>query len=518
MDYHGQRFLTVRQFQSRARALNLRFLSDRELEFYEQHCLLLPVARTRMPRDFALAQARAQLGASSNDPEAIGPPDAWRRLHERATDGAHGFDRERGRNPSLVTPDCTTFEAWGAHRVAVTMASGDTVQVPTVERYYAYWQVHAVDFLRRAKYYERAPLLRALPESSPLRDWYRLPVDSEPMRTLHGKAAGYEALTLFGVAYEATVTALLASRHGDAPTEIDRDEFREGLRIRAQRILGQVSLDQSAFYDFVARLAELMQDYRRDERAALADDVERDLELAQQFAQYAFDHEWDDFIEATGAYWGAVVRRLDPVDAAIHGASQSVEYIVSSGLGVTATPKETGGLPQQIVDFCVAHDLFEVLSGLAGYFFTEEDLRRDRYPGFLHRRLRPLALAVEQLTRAVLDVAGQPHSGVALTGLLKTLGSGSAWLPQFNRFVSSGATSDKAGDLHLRVVALANSEATNEPDEVAIARTLVLAVAARNLVSHRHRFLGEEAVRTLTGACARSIVWVWLLARRRGVV
>ena len=42
MNRHGQRFVNLRDFKSHANSLNVRLLGDRELEFYEEHCLLLP--------------------------------------------------------------------------------------------------------------------------------------------------------------------------------------------------------------------------------------------------------------------------------------------------------------------------------------------------------------------------------------------------------------------------------------------------------------------------------------------
>ena len=42
MNRHGRRFIELRDFKSHATSLNVKRLRDDELEFYEQHCLLLP--------------------------------------------------------------------------------------------------------------------------------------------------------------------------------------------------------------------------------------------------------------------------------------------------------------------------------------------------------------------------------------------------------------------------------------------------------------------------------------------
>ena len=242
MNRRGERFLTVQQFISHASALKVKRLSARELEFYEQNCLLLPVVRTHMPDAYAVAGMQQRSGGRRSNPEVLETPDDWLRLNSGYEDGMHSFDRERG-NPLLVIPGCATFLPWDADRVPVTAADGRTVQRRTVERYYASWQVHVVELLRRRRYYERAPFLRELPESHDLRELYGLPENTEEVRTLRGMAAGYDALTLFDVA------AKVAFREAFAPIpvgqrlpESESTELQKLLAQRAQRALAAQAL------------------------------------------------------------------------------------------------------------------------------------------------------------------------------------------------------------------------------------------------------------------------------------
>ncbi|MYH67248.1 MAG: hypothetical protein F4152_01330 [Dehalococcoidia bacterium] len=181
----------------------------------------------------------------------------------------------------------------------------------------------------------------------------------------------------------------------------------------------------------------------------------------------------------------------------------------------------------EIVNFCRDHDLLEVLSSLQRYSFTAHDRRTDPFPGFFNRRLRPLALAGEQLLRGIWEAArnaqgaeeGLSHQGKPYTALMEELGAGASWLPIFQKLVSTGHTSDKKGELEQRALTLSQSipEVEAGRDE-GIARTLVAAVGARNLVSHRHRFLPSQTVRSLSDPCADAIVLIWLLAKGRGLV
>ena len=525
MNRRGKRFLTVGQFISHASALKVKRLGDRELEFYERHCLLLPVARTHMPAAYAVALPQERLGGAVSKPEDLEPPDKWLRLNRGYEDGMHAFDRERG-NSLLVIPDCTTFQPWDTDRVAATRADGRRVRRRRIERYYASWQVHVVELLRRRWYYRRAPFLNALPESHVLRERYRLPEDTEEVRNLRGMAAGYDALTLFGVAAEIADNEAFASvPTGQGLSELTSSELQDLLAHRAQRALHISGVDEPALFGFVGELTRLIHAYRADERISLAEDAEQDLWDTGEFAHFGFGHDGDELLAAAESHIGghlvATLRRLDPVEAAAHDARENLASILEDGLGasISSDGDDHPDTPQKIVEFCLKHDLFEVLSALQNYSFTTADQQRDNYPGFLHRRLRPLALAVEQLARGILETTREPHHKETLSGLIKIIGANSPWLRHFELLISQGKTSDKQGDLDRKALALARSIRTlDSEDDKAIATTLVSAVAARNLVAHRHKFLSREETMTLGGVCATSVVLVWLQAEAEGLV
>ena len=525
MNRRGRRFLTVQQFISHASSLKVKNLSSRELEFYEQHCLLLPVVRIHIPASYVVALTQRRSGGRLSNPDELDTPDDWLRLNTGCEDGMHPFDREQD-NPLLVIPDRTTFRPWDADKVSVTSADGRTVARPTVERYYAPWQVHVIALLRRRRYYERAPFLRELPQSHVLRKVHRLPEDAEEFRTLGGMASGYDALTLYGLAADVAIQEALASVPADQVLpESARNALQGLLAQRAQRALRMSGVDEPVFFGFVGKLTGLTQDYRADERIALAEDAEQDLRDASIFAHYGFDHDWDGFLAAAehevGAQLATTLRRLDPVEAAAHDAQQNLATMLQDGFGASthSDSSDLENIPKEIVDFCLKHNLYEVLVGLQSYAYTASEERRDGSPGFLHRRLRPLALAIEYLARGILDAAQEAHHGEGLSQLIATIGRNSSWLKQFKSLMSNGETSDKKGTLDQTAWALAQSiQRLDTRDDELIARTLVVAVASRNLVAHRHEFLSREVTLTLGGACGNAAVLVWLLAKAEGYV
>ena len=262
---------------------------------------------------------------------------------------------------------------------------------------------------------------------------------------------------------------------------------------------------------------------------ALAEDTEEYLRDAQRLAGHAFEYDWDDFLAAAEEHVGpglsAQLRRLDPVEAAVRDATENLKAILGQS-PVTAIANEhgdTGTMPDAIVQFCLDHDLLEVLYSLQHYSYTSADLRRDRYPGFFHRRLRPLALSGEQLARGILDARAErghekslDHHRSGYRDFVKILGQDSSWLAPF----SDLRTSDSGqGDLDQRAVRLAEAaHAVGARRDDVIANTLAAAVATRNLVSHQHRLLSSHKARTLAGPCADAVVLIWLTARERRLV
>ena len=202
-----------------------------------------------MPTAHAVALAQKNMGGSVTRSEDLEPPDEWRRLNPGYQDGMHAFDRERD-NPLLVIPDCTTYRPWNADRVAAPISDGRRqVETRTVERYYAAWQVHVVERLRRHCYYERATFLRELPESHRYRQLYRLPENTDKVRTLDGMAVGYDALTLFGVAHRIALQEDFHSAPaGQSSPESTSQTLDNLLSRRAQRALRISGVDEPALF------------------------------------------------------------------------------------------------------------------------------------------------------------------------------------------------------------------------------------------------------------------------------
>ena len=529
MNRHGRRFIDLRDFKYHAKSLNVKFLKDAELEFYEKHCLLLPAVVCLQPTAHLVAVTQGRRGWTVENPEDLEPPEALRRLQRPPADGLHPFDAERGHNSLLLTPDCTTFEPWDADRLTLTAPNGRTVQLRTVERYYSPWQVHVVELLRQQKYYyAHWRFLKHIDPSHDLWSRHRLPEHTEPIRSLRGMANGFEALERFLFAdYEAAQEAF-DGVDGVTLPEPAQQRLDTTVTTWARQSLEIPGFEQPAFFGFLQKLVHLIDDYRDDERISLAEDTEEYLLDAQRLAGYAFEYDWDAFLAAAEEHvepgLSEQLRWLDPVEAAVRDAKENLKVILGQNpvSAIANQYGDTGAIPDEIVQFCLRHDLLEVLYGLQCFSYSPADLRRDRFPGFAHRRLRMLALSGEQLARGVLEArvergqeASENHHKAGYRKLVETLGRDLSWLATFRDL----KTSDKQGNLDQRAVRLAEAAyAVGAKRDDVIANTLAAAVATRNLVSHRHRLLSSRDAGTLAGPCADAVVLIWLTASKTGLV
>ena len=531
MNRHGRRFVTLRDFKSHAKSLNVRFVKDDELEFYEKHCLLLPAVVCRQPTAHLVAVTQRRRGWPVENPEDLEPPGELRRLQRPHADGLHPLDAEREQNPLLLIPDCSTFEPWDADdKVTLTAPNGRTVQRRTVERYYSPWQVHVVELLRQRKYYDaHSRFLRHIDPSHDLWWRHRPPERTERTRSLRGMADGFEALERFLFADRMAAQEAFQCVDGATLPEPAQQWLDTTVTTWARRSLEISGLGEPAFFRFLHELAGLIDDYRRDEHIALADDTEEYLLDAQRLAGHAFEYDWDGLLAAAEEHVGpglsAQLRRLDPVEAAARDAKENLKAILGQD-SVTAIANEygdAGTTPDEIVQFCLDHDLLEILYGLQRYTYTSTDLRRDQFPGFFHRGLRFLALSGEQLARGILHARAEGGHEASVNlyekgygGLVRIIGKDSSWIARFRRLRTRD---NEQGDLEQHAVWLAKmAHAVGAERDDVIAYTLAAAVATRNLVSHRHRLLSWRDARTLAGPCAAAVVLIWLTGREKGLV
>ncbi len=130
-------------------------------------------------------------------------------------------------------------------------------------------------------------------------------------------ADGFEALERFLFAEQIAAEEPFQDVDGATRPEPAQELRHTTVTAWARRSLDISGLDEPAFFRFICQLARLMDDYRDDERIALADDAEEYLFDAQRLAARVFEYDWDGLLAAAEEHVGpglsAELRWSDPV-------------------------------------------------------------------------------------------------------------------------------------------------------------------------------------------------------------
>lgn len=522
MDYHGQRYLTLSQFQSRCGDLKINMtFRESELEFYERNRLMYPVARTVEPEGVARARHEAELRNDYN--ASIEIPDDWSRLEQPASStGEHRFDSELGRNAFLESPASASFVPWD-QRWIWTEYQGHPLKFDRTTTYYSWWQVHQIHMLRVHHVFERANLMPHLREDSWLRESYDVPKSPDVYANFRGLAGPYDLLS----GYLSRESAL-RMKHGGWGEIPDITAYRRD-RDAAAADVATRGLDSSAVTQFLVDLQDLKERYEGQEHRSLAHDVERDMVAVTEFADIGLGLPWEQLLVQIGIERGEFNKRrialLDPLEIIRRDAVHSLGYLrtlyekeVMDG----APAPFLANFADDLVAFCDSNDVFEVTASLDNYSFSDEDLRQDQFPGFLFRRVRSLGLALEQIAKVVLEKSpGGLPSRLTLTPAIESLGtkSGAAWLGYFRTHRSLTRESTTAS-FQQQVTAIRSFRSPTDSLAERIAQTMLLACLARNATVHTPRVWGDrterEALGALASACGLAIIEVWWTGRQQG--
>lgn len=523
MDYHGQRYLTLSQFQSRCGDLKVNMtFPEKEFEFYERHGLMYPVARTVEPETVARARHEADLRNDYETPREA--PDDWARLEQSGLSlEEHPFDSEFGRNVHLERPAEVAFVPWD-ERWIWTEYQGEPLKFDLTATYYAWWQVHQLNLLRSHHVFERAQLLAHLREDSSLREYYDVPKSPEVYATFRGLAGPYDLLSRY-----LSREAALRLKHGGWGQTPNVDAYRRDRDAAAVAAVA-AGLDGSTVTQFLVDLQNLKAGYENRERYRLARDVERDMVATTEFADIALGLPWEQLLVRVGVECGEFSRReialLDPMEAVRRDASRSLVALRTSYekdiLNGTSAPFSPS-FADDFITFCDSNDLFEVITALDNYSYSESDFDGDPFPAFLFRRVRSLGLALEQIMKIVLDKGpgGLPPK-LTLAEAIKELAqrSNGQWLGDFNKNRNLTGESKGGVSFQQRVLDIRSLKGPNDGVNERLAQTMLMACLGRNATVHTPRAWRDrterEALGMLATACGLAIIETWWTGKQQG--
>ena len=320
MSGYGRRYLTASQFSSYCTALNVHLRAfNSELELYEREGVLLPVARVIKPDEYLIERKKV-----SQEPEGFSQSlPEWDELErllygykiDRRTDRCkttdaelwHPFDREfEHHNRYLIRPTPGDFKAWKTLRVRIGETTENGYEVETAVHYYHYWQAYQVCAIQEKYpiFAKHSEVFKYFKDSARDRINHLWPRASDAVSTLNRKASYFDALSFYIEMYAAeesrTFTAIPARAGIKQLNDEEFERYRSRQTDHATFVLQRYGLTSSQLCQVLVDVLNLRNKYQRDERAKLANELEKDVAFLASFIAGVTDQSLDEITEEVG--------------------------------------------------------------------------------------------------------------------------------------------------------------------------------------------------------------------------
>jgi hypothetical protein len=339
---YGTRYLELGQFIRYCEELNVT-VDKRELEYYEEKGVMLPVARVVVPEEYVKRMHEWQYRSTD-----MPYPDEWpeiNRLRDRhlvlledyakLTDEelVDPFDREFGRNPYLVRPDLNNYQSWDSYQVVVEHHDDYDVKESAATPYYSYWQVHQLyEIQKYPDLYKNRFLIEHLPDE--FRERCCRALNLELYRSFHGRAPFFDALSFYITMYNREhnrTFALIPEQYRVRTLNAQQYQaYQSRLRAHAESVVAKYSLAEQDLYAFLVNLLDLHHSYLKAERLKLADELENDIVYQARLIAGKTGKEWKEVADELGKippFWSKqAFRHLNPILKERDGARELLLY------------------------------------------------------------------------------------------------------------------------------------------------------------------------------------------------
>ena len=534
MNIHGERYASVEQFIGYCRDLNVE-TSKEELEHYENTAVMLPVARIIYPDEYIIQEYQNSLG-----PERFSEWPGLVRLTENIMPFPYGyinlsdeelihcFDREiaAGGNPYLSVPNPSVdFRRWNEYRVTITDKQGNAFKRPTVEHYYAYWQVHQLHLV------QQYPDLLYLNGEFLGKRWSRIYPRKEEFATFRGRQSYFDALSFWITVYAREQGRTFASvPEINNVRRLDKnqgDDYRDRLVEHAHMVKERFNLDIKNIHEFLRWLVDAFQIYERRERYKLSMELKEDIFQLEGFYRLITGRSRD---ETAGAVWendihgSRAFRHL-----AIETKERDYAFDVlnqASGSCVQELRKRGDSEWQfsesdvnGLLDYCEREGLGLLLTTLSGMMaIGNEEYRQNFRRVWMYTNLKNVLTSYEYLLKDLAEknlVDG--GNSRTLTPLVKSIASKEGWAGIFEELMNRKLVrADSVGEFMNNLDTLISDQTLNESDDGFWAQAFSITCLARNGTVHLYptddRYYGDM-FGLMLNAVVHAMFYTWKMAQ-----
>ena len=536
---YGTRYLEVRDFIRYCQKLNVK-VDEKELKYYEEKGIMLPVARVVLPEEYIKRMYECQ--HRSIDMPCLHEWPEIDRLYDRPlvlledyaqlTDEklVHPFDREFGRNPYLVRPDLNNYRPWDSYRVVVEHHGNYDIRESTATHYYSYWQVHQLyEIQKYPDLYKNRFLIDNLPDEFKKKHWIPRALNLELYRSFHGYAHLFDALSFYITVYDRErkrTFAQIPEQHGIRTLDTKQhQEYLDRLSAHAKFVADKYGLKKHDLYSFLLHLLNLRSDYQRAERLKLADEIEKDIDFLTRFIAGVTGQSFNEIAEEVGKRNPLVKREFRHLDRAVQVldyARDTFERLMNDyneefpGFNISSSTEIDG-----LLKFIETSGLFIIPYAI---FNTDKALNNPRAfrKTSLYMGMKNLATGLECLIREIAKKI--PNA----TGSMDTLGNlintvFKEWRNEFwkERGKRPHPTPTKPSEFIANVIGVYKDPLLDQKIQGHIIRVFLIAYWARNLTAH-HYTLEDELYGDLYSKVYRAIyyamLYTWKYAMQKGWV
>ena len=277
----------------------------KELEFWEEHSLLLPALRMVLPDDYVRDAARCREKYLRNEPSEFPPsqwPEEWKGLaafrrrltlwsQPRLEELEHPLDMQTGQEAYFLLPSEHAFREWNTYRARVELDDRESFP-DSADHYYHYWQVHLLDAVRRENTMTVIANLRAENPFDGMRNGL-LPANRLRSSASFGYVAASGQLRQITSAWNVlSKHVIFESRLQEALRSSGASEDNPRINERCQRyaeeILQAASLSEDDWREFMKTLCHLWVEYKEHDRLGLASELRHDVKWACRVAELAY--------------------------------------------------------------------------------------------------------------------------------------------------------------------------------------------------------------------------------------
>lgn len=542
--HYGTRYLNVDEFIKYCESLNVK-TDKRELEYYEKSGIMLPLIRVTYPEDYVRLLTLWSHGKISNSPDMnqwhglteafdkrrVLPQDYSNMTDEELIDS---FDRGIGNNPFLSRPSTNNYKPWKEYDIEIEYAEGQKTSEKISEHYYSYWQVYQLKNIQKyPDLWENKSLLDNIPAEKKLQIYRPWAPDLEKLHSFNGMAKMFDVLSFWITMYHHTelrTFSQIPEKH--QIKRLDDSQYQTYLnqiKINANLVKATFSVTVDELYSFLYDLIDLRDNYLKDEKLKLAEQLRNDIIYQAYFIQALTGVEWDavaDELKKRNYPWWIRkhFRHLDILTKEQDEASDFLKSIVKdykktlNDLGISNQSQQISlSEIDEFLSYCKNEGLSLLITAVSGMIASEEDRGKKFRRASQYTNIKNIVTSLEYLLRGFIAKASLTISGSGLNSTIKSVMEHRVnWFSLFDAKKNSSKANNST-EFYTKLVDLMNDSELLVSEDTYWARAFLIASLARNLTVHEHPsddwFYGE-----LFGEMLRSTIYAmlysWNLAKK----